>query len=1019
MKKNISSRFAKPLIGLVAFTLVASTIFGINFFASLGTASAATVNIAPSKDAYVDADHSNTNYGSDSSLYIRASSQSNTKRAYIGFDLSSYSSHVVVSSAKLYLYLHDAPNPSRTHNLYKVTSSWTESGIKWNNQPTFSGTVSAATSTGNNNSVWRNWNVTSDTQSFINGTDNYGWVIKDSSEGSSDPNDATLSEYYSKEKSGSQDPYLVLTYSCASGWSGTYCDTQVDTTAPTSSITSPLNGAYIRGTVTINATANDTESGVAKVEFWHSSPVPGVKIGEDTSSPYSISWDTTSITDGSHSLWVDAYDNANNHAVSALVSVTVDNTLPTLHLPSTITSEATGSNGAVITYEATADDMAPANPTVTCTPASGSTFPLGNTTVNCSATDTAGNTANGNFQVVIQDTTAPTITAPADQTFEATGPLTDPALSYPGIFVKATATDIADPNPTITYDPTNFPVGTIAVTWTATDSSGISVTANSNITIEDKTPATLTLFSNPYTLLLNTVFTDPGFTAIDLVDGDISGSVVITGDTVDSSKTDTYTMIYTSTDSNTNLATDNRIVNVVDTESPVINMIGSSPIDVEAGSTYTDEGATALDNYDGDISNLIVSLNTVNTGILGSYTVTYDVTDSSGNPAATVTRIVNVVDTTAPTIIVDPITINLIVGDFYIDAGFSASDIVDGDLTSSITIVGTVDTLTIGTYTITYNVTDAAGNLATQVVRTVNVGPADTTDPTIISAETVGTSTIEIVFSEDLQNDPNNHHPNASDFDVYTDLNNSLSIDEGDSVYGIIDVTYSVPDKKVTITLANPLELGDNLRLYVRPAPQQLSTIIDLADNLFNNGEGFDMAIENNIAPIISNEAAAPQTNGTSVTITWTTDHSATSRVIYDTVPHPELNYQDANYGYAFTMPTIEESNGLPMVTDHSVTISGLNPNTTYYFRSVSHGSPEAVSNQEFSATTNNIPPPAPVTTGSSYGGGGFATIIPTTTTQTEGSNLVEGGTQTTGGGEETTAGTGEQGAIGGATTTE
>jgi len=81
-----------------------------------------------------------------------------------------------------------------------------------------------------------------------------------------------------------------------------------------------------------------------------------------------------------------------------------------------------------------------------------------------------------------------------------------------------------------------------------------------------------------------------------------------------------------------------------DTTSPVITLLGSSPIDVEINSVYVDAGATATDNVDGNIP--VIVTNSVDTTTVGTYTVTYDATDSSGNAAAQVTRIVNVVDTT-------------------------------------------------------------------------------------------------------------------------------------------------------------------------------------------------------------------------------------------------------------------------------------------------------------------------------------------------------------------------------------
>ena len=94
---------------------------------------------------------------------------------------------------------------------------------------------------------------------------------------------------------------------------------------------------------------------------------------------------------------------------------------------------------------------------------------------------------------------------------------------------------------------------------------------------------------------------------------------------------------------------------VSDTTAPVITLLGSNPVNTEVGSTYVDAGATASDNIDGNITANIISSSNVDTNLIGTYTVTYDVTDSSGNAAVQVTRTVNVVDTIAPT---GSITIN-------------------------------------------------------------------------------------------------------------------------------------------------------------------------------------------------------------------------------------------------------------------------------------------------------------------------------------------------------------------------
>ena len=84
--------------------------------------------------------------------------------------------------------------------------------------------------------------------------------------------------------------------------------------------------------------------------------------------------------------------------------------------------------------------------------------------------------------------------------------------------------------------------------------------------------------------------------------------------------------------------------------SPVITLTGSASINHLVNTTYTDQGATANDNYDGDLTSNIVIVNNVNENTLGTYTVTYNVSDSSSNAATEVTRTVNVINNTSVTI---------------------------------------------------------------------------------------------------------------------------------------------------------------------------------------------------------------------------------------------------------------------------------------------------------------------------------------------------------------------------------
>jgi hypothetical protein len=112
--------------------------------------------------------------------------------------------------------------------------------------------------------------------------------------------------------------------------SSTVANRRVDNTAPTTALTDP--GSPLRQTVTLNATATDTGgSGVLNVAIERSPAGAGTwtNICTDATSPYSCSWNTTGVTDGSYDLRAVATDNAGNSATSTVTSRVVDNTAPT------------------------------------------------------------------------------------------------------------------------------------------------------------------------------------------------------------------------------------------------------------------------------------------------------------------------------------------------------------------------------------------------------------------------------------------------------------------------------------------------------------------------------------------------------------------------------------------------------------------------------------------------------------------------------------------------------------------
>ena len=338
---------------------------------------------------------------------------------------------------------------------------------------------------------------------------------------------------------------------------------------------------------------------------------------------------------------------------------------------------------------------------------------------------------------------------------------------------------------------------------------------DSQYAVVDTTPPTITVLgANPVTVEVGSTFSDPGVT---VYDQDGSSTYTTTG-TVDTNVLGAYTLTYTAVDNSGNQATATRTVNVVDTTAPVITLVGDSQVNLEVGSTYTDAGATASDNYDGDISSQIVVVNNVDVNTLGSYTVTYSVSDSSSNAASVVTRTVNVVDQTAPTITIlgdNPATIEA--GSTYTDAGATATDNYNNDVTSSITASSTVDSNTIGSYTVTYTVSDASGNQAT-AVRTVIV--EDSTPPTIaligsnpVTVEAGSTYTDAGATATDAYDgDLTSSITTTSDVDVnnvgtytvtYTVSDSSANSATASRTVNVVDTTAPV----ITITGANPVDV--------------------------------------------------------------------------------------------------------------------------------------------------------------------------------------------------------------------
>ncbi len=269
-------------------------------------------------------------------------------------------------------------------------------------------------------------------------------------------------------------------------------------------------------------------------------------------------------------------------------------------------------------------------------PAAG--FVLGDTLVTWTVTDGTGATANDSQMVTLSDTTAPSISRPADIQVESTGTTTMVDIG------AATATDMVDPSPTLSNDmPANgFPLGMTPVTWTATDASNNTATAVQMITVTQPTAGPLTITAPAdvsveatapaTTVTLGTAMVTGGVAPLSIVNDAPAGGFPV----------GTTNVTWTVTDSTMAMQTSVQQVTVNDTTPPGITAPGDVTADQDAslGLTMVSIGnATATDIADPAPS---VSNDAPANGYpVGSTTVTWTAVDASGN-SATATQTVTV-----------------------------------------------------------------------------------------------------------------------------------------------------------------------------------------------------------------------------------------------------------------------------------------------------------------------------------------------------------------------------------------
>jgi len=216
----------------------------------------------------------------------------------------------------------------------------------------------------------------------------------------------------------------------------------------------------------------------------------GQVSGFDSTGTVSISNDMPiAFPFGSTTITWTAIDDSGNVSIDTQIVTIVDTTVPEILSPSDIVVEATAPSVTDVQLgTAIADDIIGVNTVTNDAPDS---FPLGETTVTWTATDSSGNFATTTQIVSVVDTTAPSITAPNTIQVEATG--IEGNLADVGTPTTSDSVEIIS----VTNDaPDSFPLGETTITWTATDSSGNFATTTQIVSVVDTTSPTLTIPEN-------------------------------------------------------------------------------------------------------------------------------------------------------------------------------------------------------------------------------------------------------------------------------------------------------------------------------------------------------------------------------------------------------------------------------------------------------------------------------------------------------------------------------------------
>jgi hypothetical protein len=592
------------------------------------------------------------------------------------------------------------------------------------------------------------------------------------------------------------------------------------------------------------------------------------------------------------------------------------------------------------------------------------------------ACDSVGNCSDwsGPWKVTI-DNTAPVIAGQSTVTAEATSS-SGAVVSYtsPATSDNVDAVGVASCSPAPV---TLFPIGDTTVTCNAADTAGnVATSTTFTVTVQDTTAPTITVLgNNPEIVELGGVYTDAGATASDNIDGNITGSIATTG-TVNTGIIGTYYMYYDVTDAHGNSATQAvRTVNVVDTTKPNVPSL-VSPADnaviQPSAATLDWSDETDLSNpvtykYQSSFSSAVGVSNGFNSPIYTSGTLASSQIDATGSAdgvyywqVRACDALNNCSDWSGPwKVTIDgtaPVTT-----DSGTDTSWHKSDVTvtlacadnlsgcantyyttDGSTPTTASSSGTsVVVSTTGVHTIQYFSVDAAGNQES-VKTAANTVKIDKVLP--------GVPVIGAIIS------PTSNPIVSWTWDAVADVDSGIQHYQ----YLLLDAASNTIDSGfTTLTTYSHTVLDGAYTFFVRAI-----------DNAGNKGPSASSSVTVDTPPVITDVASHVNGNPSQErVITWTTNKDSDSRVVFGTTSVSDTDSTTAgspNYGYSQSSDQLDISpNGL---VTHTVTITGLNSYTTYYFRVISGTLAATVSSENSFGTeaTDGTPGPNGDSSGSS-----------------------------------------------------